>query len=305
MSNSLCSADDSQCPSHYLNAMVAFCLISDKFAEPIIQVAQGLCYDNDDELELIDFKIDQWRRKFVLGYSNFVRPDQWTAAGPPETIAPSALILYLRANSVRGLLLRSSLISERDTSREKIQSALDIVSETLDTLEILHNKTDIYRRLRPHFQHILASASALLCLVAGKVGENGHPNRSVHRCAAIISRNYQIALRLSALYASSSPASSRLHRRLSAMQNAMSRIGSSPRNKASRTQETSTAQGAGVAQHTIVDEFNCSLTSMPECTPFPNFANSLFPFDTGIPAMTFDGLDALGSANTEDWLWKV
>lgn len=284
--------------------MVAFCLISDKFAEPITQVAQGLCYDNDDELELIDFKIDQWRRKFVLAYSNFERPDQWTAAGPPETISPSALILYLRANSVRGMLLRSSLISERDTSREKIQSALDIVSETLDTLEILHNKSSIYRRLRPHFQHILASASALLCLVAGKVGDDGHSDCSACHCAATISRNYQTALRLSASYASSSPASWRLHKRLDDMQNAMNRLGSAPRNNAPSAQGTSTAQGAGPAQRNTVDEFNGPLTSMPECTPFPDFTNSLFPFDTALPTMTLDGFDALGSTSADGWLWK-
>jgi hypothetical protein len=284
--------------------MVAFCSISDKFAEPITRVAQGLGYDNDDDLELIDFKIDQWRRKFVLGHSDFERPDKWTASGPPETLAPSALVMYLRANSVRGLLLRSSFISDRETSKEKTQCALDIVSETLNTLEVLNDKSNIYLRLRPHFQHILASASALLCLVAVKVGNDSRSDFSDSHFAATICHNYQTALRLSAAYASSSPASSRLHKRLGTMQNAIYRVGSSSRNKVMGTQVTSKAQSSGSAQRNIVDESNNPTATMPECTTFPDLSNPFASFDSTTPTMTFDGFDALGLTSADDWLWN-
>ncbi|KAJ0116295.1 hypothetical protein J7T55_005241 [Diaporthe amygdali] len=291
--------------SHYLNAMMAFCMISDKFAEPITKVAQGLSFDNEDELELTDFKIDQWRRKFVLNQEDFEPPCEWIASGPPETLPVPLLIMYLRANSVRGLLLRSSFISSSVVSKDKTKSALGLVSDTLDTLKVLDDKSNIYRRLRPHFQHILASASSLLCLVAVKLKKDRSPDWSASDFADIIGHNFQTALHLSAAHASTSQASWKLWKRLNCFEGALHRTHQASQNVDSEGQVANPqAQSSNAVHCSPVARASGPIAELFKTLIPPEINNSAVPSDSCIAATSLGDLNALDLTTPGDWLWK-
>lgn len=285
--------------------MMAFCMISDKFAEPITKVAQGLSFDNEDELELTDFKIDQWRRKFVLNQEDFEPPSEWIAFGPPQTLPTPVLIMYLRANSVRGLLLRSSFISSSVVSKDKTESALGLVSDTLDTLKVLNEKSNIYRRLRPHFQQILASASSLLCLVAVKLKKDRSSGRSASDFADIIGHNFQTALHLSAAHASTSQASWKLWKRLSCFEGALHRTFRSSQSVDSEGQVANPqASPSNAIHYSSVARPNGPIADFFEALAPTGTNNSAVPHDSCIAATTLGDSNALDSTTTGDWLWK-
>lgn len=52
-----------QVTSPYLRAMYSFTLISDRFSEPIDRVATGGICDDEDALEMMNFQIEQWKKK--------------------------------------------------------------------------------------------------------------------------------------------------------------------------------------------------------------------------------------------------
>ncbi|KAF7552057.1 hypothetical protein G7Z17_g4577 [Cylindrodendrum hubeiense] len=49
----------------YLKAMIAFTLISDKFNDPISSAAKGEMYEDQDEFDVMNFQVEQWRKKAV------------------------------------------------------------------------------------------------------------------------------------------------------------------------------------------------------------------------------------------------
>ncbi|KAF9888277.1 hypothetical protein FE257_008847 [Aspergillus nanangensis] len=199
----------------YLKAMVAFTLISDKFSEPISQVAGGRSYEDEDAFEIMNFQVDQWRTKVLAGH-NFVHPASWEPGR--EAQQPSwTTLLYLRGNAVQSLLLRPFFLSRSvEAGRRKIESSLILSSDTIEVLSILDATTDIYHNQHPHFQHLLASACALLFLVMAHVEQNppSSPTELPATFSDSMSRSLKMALSLAAAYRQYSPASCRLWKRL-------------------------------------------------------------------------------------------
>ncbi|KAJ9148692.1 Zn(2)-C6 fungal-type DNA-binding domain protein [Pleurostoma richardsiae] len=80
----------------YLKAMTSFILISDKFSEPCAQVANGGAYDDDEEFDIMNFQIEQWRKKAVGSYGL----PQSLAGQAPSSFPPAwAILLNLRGNA--------------------------------------------------------------------------------------------------------------------------------------------------------------------------------------------------------------
>ncbi|KAH8703032.1 hypothetical protein BGW36DRAFT_457402 [Talaromyces proteolyticus] len=204
--------------SPYLKAMHSFTLISDRFSEPIDRVATGGNCDDEDTLEMMNFQIEQWKKKCLHGY-DLTNPAAWciSKAKPPSWV----ILLYLRANAVRALLLRPWFLPKSTTelSKTKIPSGLDLISESIDLLSALDETTDIYRKQLPHFQHILASTCALLFLIVAYIEQhriNWSPEEySSHLMS--VNGSFSKAFRLAATYSNSSLAARRLRNRLKLM----------------------------------------------------------------------------------------
>lgn len=206
--------------------MLAFLVISDKFAESISRAAKGDLHDDSDTYEIMNFQLEQWRKKNIGSQSpSQIRPQLAdSSTRPPSWV----ILLTLRAESVRTLLLRPFFFPKTD---EKIgdrhfRPALDLVSNVVHTLYALDTDTHLYRMQRPFFQHVLASACALFFLlvtyVERKCSENSNCMSEHIDC---FSTTFQMAFALATKYASVSKASHRLGKRLFELRETLNILG--------------------------------------------------------------------------------
>lgn len=219
----------------YLKAMMSFTLMSHSFNEPVTRVASGETSSiNDDALDLVVFQVEQWRRR-TLEKQKFVHPRSWESAAAAVQTPSWMTMLYLRANAVRGILLRPYFLSSTSTpspsAARKISPALELITDSVDTLSVLDRFTDTYRKQHPQFQHFLASGCALLFLVIAYAEQNRAfafselPGANSAWYADKIRYVFRKALALSASYRTSSAASRRLWKRLVAMKEPLVRQG--------------------------------------------------------------------------------
>lgn len=206
--------------------MLAFLVISDKFAESISQAAKGDLHDDCDSYEMMNFQLEQWRKKNIGSQSpSQIRPQLAdTSTRPPSWV----ILLTLRAESVRTLLLRPFFFPKTD---EKIgdrhfRPALDLVSNVMHTLYALDTDTHLYRMQRPFYQHVLASACALFFLLVTYVERKcgGNANR-ISEHLDCFSMTFQMAFALATKYASVSRASRRLGKRLFELRETLNILG--------------------------------------------------------------------------------
>lgn len=230
---------------------MTFTIMSQKFNEPICRVATGGTYEDDDAFEVTNFQIEQWRKR-SLEKQNFTHPSTWQAS-PPANMPSWTVILYLRANAVRGILLRPFFLSSSpntESSKRSIGPGLDIVSDTVNILSTLDRSTDIYRKQHPFLQHFLGSACALLFLIIAfadlKCGASSSSGDSFPAESwDAVGRNFKKAFTLASAYSDSSRVSRRLFDRLVMLKEPLTKLGVLPReegcldgDKASRTPAT-------------------------------------------------------------------
>lgn len=208
----------------YLKAMMSFTIMSERFNDPICRVATGGTYEDDDAFETTNFQIEQWRKR-ALEKQNFSHPGTWQA-GPPANMPLWTVILYLRANAVRCILLRPFLLSSSnntESSRRSIEPGLDTISDTINILSILDRSTDFYRKQHPFLQHFLASSCAFLFLVIAYAEQNRGNIHEESRDA--VGRNFKKALALASAYSDSSRASRKLYDRLVMIKEPLGNLG--------------------------------------------------------------------------------
>lgn len=208
----------------YLKAMMTFTVMSQRFNEPICRVATGGTYEDDDAFETTNFQIEQWRKR-SLEKQKFSHPGTWQA-GPPANMPLWTVILYLRANAVRCILLRPFLLfssNNTESGRRSIEPGLDTISDTINILSILDRTTDVYRKQHPFLQHFLASASATLALIIAFLGQNRDAISEETRDA--VGRNFRKALALASAYSDSSHASRKLYERLALIREPLASLG--------------------------------------------------------------------------------
>ncbi|KAM0425557.1 hypothetical protein ACHAPT_009088 [Fusarium lateritium] len=170
--NSFSTISTSSVQHPYLKAMLSFILISDRFGEPISRAAKGERYNDDDAFELMNFQIEQWRKKAVGDYT-LSECRAWHTN--PSTRPPTwAILLNLRAESVRSQLLKPFFFSESDidTTKNHLRAATELVYDICHVLFMLDTYTDIYRKQHPYFQHILACTAGLAFLIVAFIKQN-------------------------------------------------------------------------------------------------------------------------------------
>lgn len=239
---------------------MTFTIMSQKFNEPICRVATGGTYEDDDAFEVTNFQIEQWRKR-SLEKQNFTHPSTWQAS-PPANMPSWTIILYLRANAVRGILLRPFFLSSSpntESSKRSIGPGLDIVSDTVNILSTLDRSTDIYRKQHPFLQHFLVSACALLFLIIASADQKcGASSSSGDSIPAeswdAVGRNFKKAFALASAYSDSSRVSRKLFDRLVMLKEPLTKLGVLPReeggldsDKASRTPATHQHLPVGVS----------------------------------------------------------
>lgn len=207
--------------------MLSFILISDKFSEPISKVAKGERYNDHDAFELMNFQIEQWRKNAV-GENSLTQVETWST--DPSSRPPTwTILLNLRAESVRSLLMRPFFFSDADpeATRQHIRPATDLVYTVVHVLYTIDNTTNIYRQQHPCCQHLLASVSALAFLLIAYIEQNQStlmPTLAPDLVSSL-SHSFEMAVALTTSYVGISKAARRLDKRLSVMRKILTTLG--------------------------------------------------------------------------------
>jgi hypothetical protein len=169
--------------------------------------------EDEDLFDFTNIQVDQWRERSLTGLP-FVHPRDRTVSDIPPQSLPT--LLYLRANQIRGLMIRSYFLSDSSlASKDRVaQSGVELACDAIDILSDLDATTDIYRKQRPFFQHFLASSVALLLFITNESKEHFANPMGEQFLPVNMSKSISRAFNLAAAYSDVSSASYRLWKRM-------------------------------------------------------------------------------------------
>ena len=174
-------------------------------------------------------QIEQWRNRSLSGL-NFVHPVRRVSDGSDASPQSLPTLLYLRANQLRCVIIRSYLLNCTSVaSKQQVtRAAVGLSCDTIDVLTDLNAKSSIYRKQHPIFQHFLASATSLLLLVLGNEFK-WRRTSSAFLTDPVPQFDWKQSITrafgLSSAYSSSSSASRRLWNRLVMMPEPLDKLG--------------------------------------------------------------------------------
>ncbi|KAK2048383.1 hypothetical protein LZ31DRAFT_60228, partial [Colletotrichum somersetense] len=202
----------------YLKAMVEYSRIGDKVWATSYNSARATGAIRDDEVSYILYRIDQWCEDLPEDLK--LCPHQQTTSPAPATrgLRRLQLLLHLRTNQMKILLLQPFLRSASNLhdNRSKVQSLVNLAKDTIRRLNALNQSTDIYQNQQMCFNHFLVSALGVVFLVVA-LAPAEH--------AAAVRDEFHMALDLIRGLSARSYVSSRLWRRISDLRLAWRRLG--------------------------------------------------------------------------------
>ncbi len=183
-------------------------------------IADGACED-DDSFEFLNFQVEQWRKKALEGL-DFIHPKDSENLDIQRLPESMPTLLYLRANQLRGLLLRPFFMSNSnlEASSRLAGPGLELALDTIHVLSNINNRTDIYRKQLPLFRHFLASSVALILLIIAHKVQNysiSYSDLWTQFLPSHINEGITRAVDLATAYAHSSTVSHRLWEQLTSM----------------------------------------------------------------------------------------
>lgn len=183
----------------------------------------------DEELfDSTNYQIEQWRKR-SLAELHFLHPKDRPTSAPGSLPQSMSTLLYLRANQLRGLTIRSCFLSGSVIagSPHITRSGIEFACDTIDILTELDATTDIYAKQHPFFQHFLSSAVALLLLVIASESKRNTFSKTTSELPSSVNLNESIsrAFTLTATYFNVSAPSRRLLKRMISMVEPLSKLG--------------------------------------------------------------------------------
>ncbi|WDK18174.1 fungal specific transcription factor domain-containing protein [Colletotrichum graminicola] len=216
----------------YLKAMVEYSRIGDKVWATSYNSARATGPTRDDEVSYILYRIDQWFEDLPEDL-RFCSHQQTTRPAPVSRgLRRLQLLLHLRANQMKILLLQPFLhsTSSLQVNRSKVQLLVNLAKDTIQRLNFLNQSTDIYQNQQMCFNHFLVSALGVIFLVVA-LAPAEH--------AAFVRDEFHMALDLIRGLSARSYVSSRLWRRISDLRLAWRRLGlNAPHSRGSREAST-------------------------------------------------------------------
>ncbi|EEA24909.1 hypothetical protein TMatcc_008011 [Talaromyces marneffei ATCC 18224] len=211
----------------YLKAMISYASFYTRFWDfsGSMQTV-GACED-EELFDTTNYQIEQWRKR-SLAELYFVHPKDRTTSAPESLPQSMPTLLYLRANQLRGLIIRSCFLSGSSIagSPQIAQSGMEFACDTIQILADLDATTDLYAKQHPFFQHFLASAIALLLLVIATESKKDTSFKPTDLPFSVsLSESIARAFRLTASYFNVSAPSRRLLKRMMSMVEPLSKLG--------------------------------------------------------------------------------
>ncbi|KAK0391668.1 hypothetical protein NLU13_1167 [Sarocladium strictum] len=161
----------------YLSQMVVFCGIASEVRTAFLNNPSTCRSTLDAARDLVHFRIVQWQQNLPERLQFRGVQDRFNHTSEKRGDYKLRLMLYLRANQMRTIILRKSAtrfgLSQLDET--SAQNMAQIAHDSIRVLSLLVEDTDIYHAQHKTFNHFLETAlSALLLVMCSGSDDSGH-----------------------------------------------------------------------------------------------------------------------------------
>ncbi|KAF5254116.1 hypothetical protein FANTH_998 [Fusarium anthophilum] len=151
----------------YLKEMVSFCGIASDVQSFFISPLASRLHDSSSTQDYLQFRVLQWQQNLPRRLQFTGIEDKFDAAVEKRGDYKLRLMLYLRANQMRTIILRkaASRFGSHNIDTSNFQVMIQVARDSIQVLARLARETDIYHAQHKTFNHFLETALSSLLLV--------------------------------------------------------------------------------------------------------------------------------------------
>ncbi|KAJ4245820.1 hypothetical protein NW762_013944 [Fusarium torreyae] len=159
--------DDSNHSLAYLKEMVSFCSIASDVRSFFLGTLASRLQDSGSTQDYLQFRVIQWQQNLPHRLRFNGINDKLDVATEKRGDYKLRLMLYLRANQMRTIILRkaASHFGSNNIDTSNFQVMIQVARDSIQVLARLAKETDIYNAQHKTFNHFLETALSSLLLV--------------------------------------------------------------------------------------------------------------------------------------------
>ncbi|KAF5668317.1 fungal specific transcription factor factor [Fusarium denticulatum] len=159
--------NDSSHSSAYLKEMVSFCGIASDVRSFFLGTFASRLQDSNSTQDYLQFRVLQWQQNLPRRLQFNGIDDKFDMAIEKRGHYKLRLMLYLRANQMRTIILRkaASRFGSHNIDTSNFEVMIQVARDTIQVLARLARETDIYHAQHKTFNHFLETALSSLLLV--------------------------------------------------------------------------------------------------------------------------------------------
>ncbi|CZR39267.1 uncharacterized protein FPRO_05541 [Fusarium proliferatum ET1] len=161
------SMNDSSHSLAYLKEMISFCGIASDVRSFFNGTLASRLQDSSSTQDYLQFRVLQWQQNLPQRLQFRGIDDKFDMATEKRGDYKLRLILYLRANQMRTIILRkaASRFGSHNIDTSNFQVMIQVARDSIQVLARLARETDIYHAQHKTFNHFLETALSSLLLV--------------------------------------------------------------------------------------------------------------------------------------------
>lgn len=158
--------NDSSYSLAYLKEMVSFCGIASDVRSFFFGTLAPRLQDSGSTQDYLQFRVIQWQQNLPRRLQFRGIDDKFNVATEKRGDYKLRLMLYLRANQMRTIILRkaASRFGSHNIDTSNFQVMLQVARDSIQVLARLAKETDIYHAQHKTFNHFLETALSSLLL---------------------------------------------------------------------------------------------------------------------------------------------
>ncbi|KAH7177178.1 hypothetical protein DER46DRAFT_654434 [Fusarium sp. MPI-SDFR-AT-0072] len=151
----------------YLKEMVSFCGIASDVRSFCLGTLSSQLHDSGSTQDYLQFRVVQWQQNLPNRLQFNGIDDKFDVAVEKRGEYKLRLMLYLRANQMRTIILRkaASRFGSHNIDTSNFQVMIQVARDSIQVLARLARETDIYHAQHKTFNHFLETALSSLLLV--------------------------------------------------------------------------------------------------------------------------------------------
>ncbi|KAI1016951.1 hypothetical protein LB504_007172 [Fusarium proliferatum] len=159
--------NDSSHSLAYLKEMISFCGIASDVRSFFIGTLASRLQDSSSTQDYLQFRVLQWQQNLPQRLQFRGIDDKFDMATEKRGDYKLRLMLYLRANQMRTIILRkaASRFGSHNIDTSNFQVMIQVARDSIQVLARLARETDIYHAQHKTFNHFLETALSSLLLV--------------------------------------------------------------------------------------------------------------------------------------------